>query len=111
MFSGGRQNEWETASAGYHRVPGVGWAEEPDESNDVVICRSKTATNGVGAGVVYTKLPIYSPRIRLQTLTDLPGACGVHWPDRIEAQMECPTARTLFEDYARAAAEYFEVVD
>lgn len=25
--------------------------------------------------------------------------------------MECPTARALFEDYARAAAEYFEAVD
>jgi xanthine dehydrogenase iron-sulfur cluster and FAD-binding subunit A len=25
--------------------------------------------------------------------------------------MECLTAKTLFEDYARAAAEYFEAVD
>lgn len=25
--------------------------------------------------------------------------------------MECPTAKTLFEDYSRATVEYFEAVD
>ena len=34
---------------------------------------------------------------------------GHRW-DSID-EMECPTAKTLFEDYFRATVEYFEAVD